>query len=140
MNEPWRIDLLGRLQAQQGEREITRFRTQKTGALLAYLAFYHGRAHPREQLVELLWPEAEIETGRNNLRLALSALRRQLESDREAAGTVLRADRATVQLNPAAVATDVAAFEMALQATTKADSPAEKTLLLAKAFDLYGGP
>ena len=31
-----RIELLGRLRVEQGDREITRFSTQKTGALLAY--------------------------------------------------------------------------------------------------------
>src|SRR5581483_3417910 len=34
------IDLLGRLQVRQGGRIINRFRTYKTGVLLAYLAFY----------------------------------------------------------------------------------------------------
>jgi len=33
-----RIELLGRLRVTQGDRDTTRFRTQKTEALLAYLA------------------------------------------------------------------------------------------------------
>ena len=54
MNEPWRITLLGGLRAQLREREISRFSTQKTGALLAYLAFYRDRQHPREVLTAIL--------------------------------------------------------------------------------------
>ncbi len=49
-----RIELLGRLRVQQGDREITRFRTQKTGALLGYLAYHLERTHPRELLMDLL--------------------------------------------------------------------------------------
>src|SRR5262245_26308447 len=40
MEAPWRIELLGWLRATQGERVVTRFRSQKTGALLAYLAYH----------------------------------------------------------------------------------------------------
>ena len=74
----WTIHLFGALRVVQAEQTITRFRTQKTGALLAYLAFYRHRAHPRERLVDLLWPDDEIESGRHNLRLALSSLRTSL--------------------------------------------------------------
>src|SRR5713101_7635240 len=59
MDTPWRIELLGRLRATQGDRVVTRFRAQKGGALLAYLAYHLDRPHPREELIELLWPEAE---------------------------------------------------------------------------------
>lgn len=37
------------------------------------------RQHPREELVELLWPDVDNETGRNRLRQALSVLRSLLE-------------------------------------------------------------
>ena len=63
MQVQWRIELLGGLHARQGRasdasvRIISRFRRQKTGALLAYLAFYRDQTHPREVLCELLWPE-----------------------------------------------------------------------------------
>ena len=35
MSEPWRINLLGGLRAQQGERVVTRFKTQKVASLFA---------------------------------------------------------------------------------------------------------
>ncbi len=56
MDARCRIELLGRLRVQQGDRQITRFRTQKTGTLLAYMAYHIERAHPREVLIEPLWP------------------------------------------------------------------------------------
>ena len=72
MKEPWRIELLGHLQARQGEQCITRFRTHKSAALLAYLAFYGQRAHGRETLIEMLWPQLDPDKGRPNLSVALS--------------------------------------------------------------------
>jgi DNA-binding SARP family transcriptional activator len=76
---PWRLDLLGGLRATQGNRVIERFRSQKTGVLLAYLAYHCDRTHPREALLELLWPECEPHSGRQRLSTALSWLRDQLE-------------------------------------------------------------
>src|SRR5437868_13888500 len=107
LTEPWRITLLGGLSVGRGGRVITRFNTQKTGALLAYLAFYPRRMHSREVLIELLWPEGDLRSGRNSLSVALSSLRHQLEPPGTPAHSVLRADRFTIGANPAALSTDV---------------------------------
>src|SRR5206468_11676601 len=96
----WRIELLGGLRAVQADRVLARFQTQKIGLLLAYLAYYPQRAHRRDELIELLWPEGETQAGRNNLSVSLSWLRRQLEPPGVSAGTVLMADRASVRLDP----------------------------------------
>src|SRR6476661_8225889 len=74
-----KIQLLGDLRIEQEGRIITRFRSRQTGALLAYLAFYVQRSHPRELLMELIWPGEALEAARDRLRVALSSLRRQLE-------------------------------------------------------------
>src|SRR5688572_17224193 len=108
MAEYWRIELFGGLSLVQGGRTLRRFRTQKTAALLAYLAYHRGRSHPREELCELLWPDEDPDAARHNLRQALSSLRRQLEPPGVEAGAVLLADRRNAGLNPAAVTTDVA--------------------------------
>src|SRR5207244_5652514 len=89
MDGGWKIYLFGGLRAVQDGRVITRFRTQKTAALLAYLAYYLRRNHPREALVELLWPGCDPASGRNNLSKALSSLRHQFEPPGVLAGTVL---------------------------------------------------
>src|SRR5213592_4133891 len=103
MDTLWLIEMLGWLRAVQGDRVVSRFRTQKTGALLAYLAYHLHRSHPREALIELFWPEMALAAGRNNLSKALTSLRHQLELPGVPAGAVIVADNATVQLNPAAV-------------------------------------
>src|SRR6185503_10858117 len=140
MNEPWRITLLGGLRAEQGQRVITRFKTQKVAALFAYLAFHLRQAHPREVLIELLWPESDVPTLRNSLSVALSSLRHQFEPPGVPQGTVLRADRFSVSLNPALVTTDVAEFEHALKAAAGAGSSLERAQLLTSAVELYQGP
>ncbi len=134
-----RIELLGRLRVQQGDREITRFRTQKTGALLGYLAYHLERTHPREVLMDLLWPESAPATGRQSLSMALSSLRHQLEPPGVPRGTIVRADRFSVQLNPELVTTDVAEFEAAQQSAAEAGSDTERAQFLAEAVELYGG-
>jgi len=59
-----RINLLGGLSLWHLDRvrepPISRFRTQKTASLLGYLAYHPHREHPREELTEILWPEAVI--------------------------------------------------------------------------------
>src|SRR5205809_2136531 len=115
MNDRWQVTLLGGLRAQRGEQVITRFKTQKVASLFAYLAFHLRQAHSREILIELLWPESDTPTLRNSLSVALSSLRHQFEPPGIPQGTVIRADRFSVGLNPVTVTTDVAAFEQALK-------------------------
>src|SRR5260370_10813136 len=62
-----------------GDRVISRFRSQKTGGLLAYLAYHSHRTHQREALIELLWPGRDPAASRDGLSTELSWLRRQLE-------------------------------------------------------------
>ncbi len=131
----WRIELLGGLSATLGSTRVTRFPTEKTAALLAYIALF-PRQHPRDVLVEVFWPDAEPEAARNSLSKALSSLRQRLEPPRErGAGPVIVASRATVGLDPAAFTTDAADFEAALEAARRAGS-AE---LLERAIESYRG-
>jgi DNA-binding SARP family transcriptional activator len=135
----WRIELLGGLRAVRGDRVVTHFQTQQTGALLAYLAFYSQRSHPREVLTELLWPESDPQASRQRLRQALSALRQQFESPNEPPNPVIMADRTVVQLNPALCVTDVNEFDAALHAAAQTSNAAEQARQLTEAVDLYRG-
>jgi DNA-binding SARP family transcriptional activator/tetratricopeptide (TPR) repeat protein len=79
------------------------FDTRKAIALLALLAVT-GREHSREQLADLLWPEADSAKGR-------ASLRRTLSVTAAAMGEGLTISRAAVTLDPAAVQVDVREFE-----------------------------
>jgi predicted ATPase/DNA-binding SARP family transcriptional activator len=135
-----RIELLGGLRVRQGERLISRFRTHKVGALLAFLAYHPEPAHHRETLMALLWPEAPPDAARNSLSNALSSLRHQLEPPGVPAGTVLQADRFTVGLNGAVIRTDVAEFEERLRAAEQTTSVYEQIQGMRQALELYAGP
>jgi DNA-binding SARP family transcriptional activator len=139
LEAPWRIELLGWLRARQGARVVTRFGAHAAGALLGYLSYYAQRPHRREELVELLWPECDPEVGRHRLRKALSSLRRELEPAGTVPGSVILADRDTVQLSPACV-TDVAEFEAALRAAGRAGSSPQGVERLARAVEIHWGP
>lgn len=139
MEQRWHIQLLGELRARHGDRVVSRFPTQKTGALLAYLAYHLRRAHPRDALIELLWPESAPHAGRQSLSQALSSLRHLLEPPGLPAGTVLIADRASVRLDPTAVVTDLSEFEAALRAAAQAGSGAARVSHLTQAVELYQG-
>jgi predicted ATPase/DNA-binding SARP family transcriptional activator/Flp pilus assembly protein TadD len=134
-----RIELLGELRLLRGEEIKTRFVTTKAGVLLAYLALRHPRAQSREHLIDLLWPEMEIDAGRNNLSTLLSLLRRDLEPPGTPAGTVLQANRQSVQLNPDSVTTDLHDFDRLWETAAKTDQVRERLVLLQQAITLYRG-
>lgn len=140
MNHLCRIELLGHLNVSLGDQIVARFRTQKTGRLLSYLAFSLKRTHPREELIELLWPETDLEAGRTSLRTALASLRRQLEPPGTPENSVLIADRANIRLNSAVVETDTALFETLLAEAERSREPEEKRHKLTQAIQLYRGP
>jgi hypothetical protein len=121
MESRWRIELLGGLCVRQGDRSPVRFDSAKTAALLACLALDPGRARSREELAEELWPGEDPEATRSRLRQALAVLRRVLEPPGTTPESVLIAmRRPDVQLDPAAVTTDVAEFQEALRSAGSA--------------------
>jgi DNA-binding SARP family transcriptional activator len=140
MERVWSFQMLGRFRLTQGERSIGRFRTLKAAGVLAYLAVHRHRSHPRETLIEIFWPEAEPDSGRHSLSLALSSLRHQLEPPGVPAGSVIVADRSSVELNPDAFTTDVMEFEQALRLAARAPEEGQKERHLAGAVERYAGP
>ena len=137
----WQVQLLGGFQVRHGDRVVSRFKTYKTAALLARLALHAEREHSREDLVGLLWPDAEPEDGRGSLRTALAALRRLL-ADPEAkdpdGATPLLADRLHIRLRPGSTRVDVAEFETSVREAERTTG-AERAVRLAEAVGLYGG-
>lgn len=119
-----RLRLLGGFHIERaGQLEHTRLPSRAATLLLARLALQPGRQHPREELIELLWPGVGLEAGRNRLRQTLSTLRALLETPQ---APLLRADRSQISLLPGALAVDALDFEAAL-----ADPP--------QAALIYGG-
>ena len=117
-------------------------RLRKELALLAFLAAEQEHRHSREALAGLLWPDDPEETARNNLRVVLAGLRRQLGA---AGAGCLAADRQHVRFVPESEhALDVRAFRELLAAVrAHAHGAAERceacVARLAEAADLYQG-
>lgn len=128
-----------------GAADVTRFRTRKTGLLLAYLALF-PRRHGREELIERFWPDLPPEAGRDNLSGCLSSLRRHFggeNADGGGTGTVaiVLADRYRFWLNKDLAQVDVAAFEHLLETAGAPSTPiSSRRAMLESAVALYQGP
>ncbi len=136
---PWRVEMFGGLRVVQSDRTITRFQTQKTGALLAYLALHRNATHSREVLAELLWPAADPVAVRNRLNQAASSLRRQIEPPGITHGSVLISDQRSIRLNPDSIETDVEEFTRNISRAESGMNPADRQALLKRSVDLYVG-
>ncbi len=101
------ICLLGSFKATLEGIPIAHFETEKSRALLAYLASESAHPHLRESLAEMFWPDRPEGAGRANLRHALRDLQTILagphfSSPSASARPYFLAGRETIQLNSAA--------------------------------------
>jgi predicted ATPase/DNA-binding SARP family transcriptional activator len=97
------ISLLGPWQMTGGPAKEPR---RKEQGLLAYLAVEADQPHSRDSLVGLFWPDMPVADARNNLRVALSRLKRHLGNS-----SSLETTRHTVRFTPSSqVQLDVSQF------------------------------
>lgn len=129
----WEIELLGGLVAVCGERRLTRFRTKRSGHLLALLAARPERIYTREELGELLWPDEDQELQLRRLRDELSKLSTYLgETIFEKQGNV------GVRLRPG-ITSDVARFDALFLRVVRTRAPEQRLTTLLQATALYKG-
>jgi predicted ATPase/DNA-binding SARP family transcriptional activator len=133
------IELFSTLRVRREMEEITRFQTRQTRALLAYLAFYPRRAHRREEIIELFWPDRSPQSGQNSLRLALADLRRLLAPSPSERKLVLHGDHHTVALNGDLFVTDTALFEADLRTAACAPDEEQQFVHYRQAVARYRG-
>jgi len=136
------IRLLGPVQVTLDGQPVTRFESEKSRALLAYLAAKPERPHQREALAEMLWPGRPEGAARANLRHTLAHLR-QVIGDEVADPPFLLPTRHTIQFNEASDARiDVVAFSALVPAQPPTHVPTDHQGLsqLEDAVQLYRGP
>ncbi len=92
------INLMGRFTASLSAAPITSFETNKVKGLLAFLAAEPDRAHAREMLAGLLWPDSSQPAAMESLRHALASLRRAI-GDPLARPPYLLISREALQIN-----------------------------------------
>ena len=150
------LSLLGPFRASYEGQPLTRFGSNKVQALLVYLTVESALSagseplrHPREKLMELLWPGLLPQSAQSNLRQTIYRFRQRLPAvkavdDAQPVDFIL-SERQTVQLNPQAVYTcDVATFVQQMQQVQNhehdalLDCPTCQTML-QRAVALYQG-
>lgn len=100
---PLHVHTLGRFQVVRGERPLPTCPSRKATAILRYLLIRPHRSARKEELIDLLWPDAPAREATHSLHVAVSTLRRYLDSS-EGSYVCLETGRYTV--NPEAVISD----------------------------------
>ena len=112
------IRLFGGLHIAQAETPLTDFISNKVPALLAYLAV-EPRPHSRDTLATLFWGDLPDADAKNNLRQALSNLRKLLEPH-------LNISRDSVEFNTTQpYVLDVAQFDRLIRDNTPLQTAAQ---------------
>jgi DNA-binding SARP family transcriptional activator len=138
------LSLLGGFHAQVDGSPAVGLDTDKTRALLVYLSVESSRAHTRDALAGLLWPDLPDDAARRNLRNSLFKLRQVLGEEEGGAG-LLRITPQAIQVDPnAGLRLDSAAFEALVAgcAAHRHRKPAQCSTCharLLQAAGLYGG-
>jgi predicted ATPase/DNA-binding SARP family transcriptional activator len=108
--QPLALTLFGSFEAATPTHSL-RLPTDKTRALLAYLALTPDTPLRREMLAGLLWPEQAEALARQNLRKTAGRLKQAIhEHAPELAGRLLALTKQTIMLHSGECAVDVGAF------------------------------
>ncbi|GIV98954.1 BTAD domain-containing putative transcriptional regulator [Roseiflexus sp.] len=143
-----RIRMLGAFTVWRGDHEIRdrEWRSSKARQLLQLLLTERGRSLSREQVVDALWPDMEIDAATNNLRVTINRLSKALEPDRPdgAPSAFLVQQGDTYAFNTASDhRIDVVEFVDAIAEGRHADQRGQRATAIAayrRAVQLYGGP
>lgn len=143
-----RIRMLGAFAVWRGEHEIRdrEWRSSKARQLFQLLLTEHGRALPREQVLETLWPDMESEAAANNLRVTINRLSKALEPDRPdgAPSAYIIQQGETYSFNVASAhQIDTIAFVAAIAEGQRAEQRGQRAPMIEahrRAIGLYGGP
>lgn len=134
----WYYHLFGGFEARCGNRSVNRLRTTKTVSLLGYLITHPPHRFPRTTLAEQFWQDMEPERARNNLSVALNAIRHAFKTP-EPLPPLLIAEPQSVGLNRDAFDADVLDFADAISMARQASDPSAQYQHYLQAVRLYTG-
>ncbi len=101
------VRVLGRFEVRApGADAPSRWTSRKARDALKILISHRGRSIPREQMIDLLWPEASVSTGRSRLSVVLSMVRGALDPARLLEYDPLVGDRQAIALDLDVVTVD----------------------------------
>ncbi len=136
-NWPWplKIRALGEFRVLRDDKPLrySRKAPKKPLELLRVIIALSGKNLSEERLTDLIWPDAEGDSGRRSLNVTLVRLR-ELLGVRDA----LQVNEGMISLNDRIVWTDVWAFERLIRAA-EAESVSPSHYFLEKAIAIYHG-
>jgi len=133
--------MLGEFRLEINNKAVQEWGSGRGLSILKYLLAHHQHAVPRDILMEVFWPESDPEAARNNLNVAVHALRRTLRTVTELQTVVFVDGR--YALNPDINTwIDIEEFECHLRAGLQMASADQATLAVPEfemAVSLYQG-
>ncbi len=138
---------LGPLRAERGVAPVRQWGGAKAGSrqaegLFAFLYDRGERGAAKDEIVELIWPDVDLERADLAFHRTLGGLRSTLEPNRRGhdRGAAITFTNDRYRLDPAVVAwSDVAAFEEGLAAASRATGPDDGLQQLERTRSLYRG-
>src|SRR5215469_12589309 len=115
---------------------------QRVRALLGCLTSVENHKLGREQIMDALWPDLDIETAGNRLDRSVYSLRQLLEPSRTRPATspfLLTEREMLVLVTHPRIWIDADVFEQLIAKAHATDDPGEQEHVLAEATKLYGG-
>ena len=140
MADELRITLFGRVSVACGTQKIDDFPTVQSRSLLAFLAMHPDQDHPRDRLIEALWPGRPNGSSGNRLSVAYYLLKRSLSEIGAVPGRLFVSDRHGIRLDPANTTIDLHEFRRAVFLARAASSPEVKRRQCARAVEMYHAP
>jgi hypothetical protein len=140
-----RVFALGPVRVVRGEVAIQHWGGEKAGtrqalALFAFLFDRGERGLAKDEALELLWPDTDVDRADLAFHRTLGGLRHTLDPDRDGGRHAIRFHNDRYRLDPAIVDwSDVAAFLARLDQARAAADRAENLRLLEEAHALYRG-
>ena len=139
-----RVRCLGRFQLELDGRPVDVSAVKpRARSALRLLAAHGGRPVHAESMVEALWPDLDAASGKRNLQVAVSSVRRLLDDHRPGGGALLRREGpAYVLALPDVSCADVAVFASARDEARDAARSGEEAMVLDagdRALIAYGG-
>ncbi|CAN5872846.1 hypothetical protein BH10CHL1_BH10CHL1_42590 [soil metagenome] len=138
------VSLFGKFSVQFDDLTSTHLDSAKVQELFCYLLLHRDRAHPRENLANLLWSEVSTAQSKSYLRKTLWQLQTALDAPAKlTTTTILLVDPHWIQLNSSEdLWLDAAIFEHAFELCQNLDGRTMETQqvqMLESAVDLYNG-